>query len=76
MWSNLYWYYELRGNAAYSHYLPAHTICEAFEDTGVLEKKQSQVYCNKEECCVKGNSALAMIGQPFYIRRNRSLIHR
>jgi len=48
MWSNLYWYYELRGNAAYSHYLPAHTIYEAFEDTGVLEKKQSQVYCNKE----------------------------
>lgn len=48
MWSNLYWYYELRGNEARSHYLPARTIFEAFEDTGVLEKKQSQVYSNKE----------------------------
>ena len=47
MWSHLYWYYEIRGNAAYGLQLPTHIVLKALEDTGVLEMKSSQTYCNK-----------------------------
>lgn len=49
MWSNLYWYYEIRGDHAYSQQLPAHLVLKVLKDTGVLLEKGGQSLCNIED---------------------------
>lgn len=48
MWSNLYWYYEVRGNATYSRTLPTTIVLEVLENTRMLKKRRGQTFSNED----------------------------
>jgi hypothetical protein len=49
MWSTLYWYYEVRGDATYTRSLPTATVLRVLESTGALKKKERQTFVNKDD---------------------------
>jgi hypothetical protein len=48
MWSNLYFYYEIRGNAVYTRCLPTDTVLKVLENTQVLKKSSKQTFLNED----------------------------
>jgi len=48
MWSPLYWYFELRSDDTYSRQLPTDLVLKVLEGTGVLLRKEKQLFYNVE----------------------------
>ena len=48
MWSNLYWYYEIRDNETYSQRLLTNDVLNVLENSGKLLYKGNQQFCNIE----------------------------
>jgi len=49
MWSNQYWYYNIRSDANYSHSLPTNEIIAVLENIQVLRKEGFQMFRNQED---------------------------
>lgn len=47
MWSNLYWYYEIRKDASYGESLPTERVLAVLEATGALTRKDKQTFTHK-----------------------------
>ncbi|SFD57373.1 hypothetical protein SAMN05518672_102464 [Chitinophaga sp. CF118] len=68
MWSNLYWYYEIRADENYSKELSTDKIIRILENTGLLKRTTPQTFTNKDSfpwidvCCV--NSDNGNYGRP------------
>ncbi|SEW53187.1 hypothetical protein SAMN04488122_5367 [Chitinophaga arvensicola] len=49
MWSPFYWYYEIRGNETYSQRLLTNDVLEVLENTGKLQRRGNQQFCNIDD---------------------------
>jgi hypothetical protein len=47
MWSDRYWYYEIRGNASYSELRATEELMTIIDEQGVLQRKGSHDLVNK-----------------------------
>jgi hypothetical protein len=49
MWSPLYWYYNIRGDADYLREVPSVEIDKILENTGVLVRTGKQMFSNTDQ---------------------------